>query len=157
MHQPPAVSVSVRASRWTGRLLTMCLLLGGIQTALYFSRNALNTWQSQLLVVGLVVSLGLVYFLIRRREFGDLQWTGDAWQWSAFPLPGNCSLRLHLDFQSLMLISLQHPHDTTVWLWLERGQTTHHWLALRRAIVHTVSAPSRQHHLAAGATTASLP
>ena len=157
MHQPPPVSVSVRASRWTGRLMAVCLLFGLIQTLFFLSRNPFSGWQPVALGAGLLVSFTFAWVFARRSDVGDLQWNGEAWHWSAFPEPGDCSVRLHLDFQTLLLVSLHRPAASTVWLWLERRQTPFHWLSLRRAVVHTVSAPSRPSHTAVKATAVLLP
>ena len=144
MHQPPAVTVSVRVSPLPCRVGSVCLLLGLMQTLLFLSRNPLNSWQPAALVAGLLVSGGFAWVFMRRSDVGDLHWSGDAWHWSAFPEPGDCSVHLHLNFQSLLLVSLHRPGASTVWLWLERGQTPLHWLALRRAVVYTAEKPSRE-------------
>ena len=143
MHHPPAVSFPVRASPWSFRLVATLLLLGLIQVMLFLSRNPLNGWQPAVLGAGLLMSMGLVWFFAQSHNVGELHWSGETWQWLAFSRPGDCSLRLHLDFQFLMLVSLRRSGVSTVWLWLERDQSPLHWLALRRAIVYAAAAPSR--------------
>ena len=119
------------------------ILLGSLQAAIFLKQNSWSIWQSQTIVAVWLASIALVYRLLRRRDAGQLQWTGEVWQWSGFPLAGACVLRLHLDFQMVMLVSLRHREASTIWVWLEREQANQQWLALRRAIVHSVSAPLR--------------
>ncbi len=144
MHYPPAVSVLVPASRWMGRLVLIFILLGSLQTVIFLKQNRWDLWQSQMVFAVLLMSLGVAWHLLRRSDAGKLQWTGEVWQWSGHACTGVGLLRLHLDFQSVMLVSLHSARVPTVWLWLERGQTVHQWFAIRRAIVHSVSAPLRR-------------
>ncbi len=155
MHHPPAVSTWVRASRLTGGLVMIFASLASLQAVIFLTQNSWNTWQSQVIAALLLASIALVLRLSRHRDEGQLQWTGEVWQWSAFPLAGGCVLQLHLDFQVVMLVSLRRPQAATVWLWLERDQIGQKWLAVRRAIVYSVSAQLRHSSTAARATTPS--
>ena len=156
MHHPPAVSTWVRASRWAGGLLMIFASLGILQAVIFLNQISWTIWQSQAVVAVLLTSIALVLRLLRRCDNGQLQWTGEAWQWSAFPLTGDCVLHLHVDFQSVMLVSLRHPEVATVWLWLHKDQAPQKWLAIRRAIVHSVSAALRHPHSATSANSSSL-
>lgn len=120
------------------------MLLGFVQTSVFWSFTPLNSWQPGVLAAGLVVSMGIAWVFGRRRDVGNLQWDGEAWRWSTFSQTGDCFLHQHLDFQSLLLISLRRRGTPTVWLWLERRHMPLHWLALRRAIVHTATASSQR-------------
>lgn len=154
MHHPPAVTVVVSPSRWAGRLVLAIGLLCSVQTALFFSRNTWGGWQSQGMLAGCLLALGLLLVFLRRPDTGELQWNGETWQWSGFSANGLCTLQLHLDFQTLMLVSVRQPTNTTAWLWLERSQMPLQWLAVRRAVVHAALAPARRTYRAAGTSSA---
>ncbi|OYT91172.1 MAG: hypothetical protein CFE43_14500 [Burkholderiales bacterium PBB3] len=100
----------------------------------------------------LLAAVGLAWGWAQRSVKVHLHWDGAQWQWSGFAVSA-CTLQQHLDFQTLMLVSLHHPSGPPVWLWLQRSAQALQWLALRRAVVHATS--PEQVHRARGVVAAS--
>ncbi len=66
---------------------------------------------------------------------GELAWDGASWHFEA---PGctvaGGALRVHMDGQSRLLVSLQGNGGRIQWLWLERRMQPERWADLRRAV-----------------------
>ena len=64
---------------------------------------------------------------------GDLAWDGAVWRFESGSGRAFMGvLRVHMDGQSRLLVSLQG--DRTLWLWLERRMQPERWADLRRAV-----------------------
>ena len=66
---------------------------------------------------------------------GALAWDGAAWCFEAGGRPAaGGTLRVHMDAQSYLLVSLQGSGRSVQWLWLERRMQPGRWADLRRAV-----------------------
>ena len=151
MHHPPEVRFLVDRSPWPRRLGVGLGTLAAMQVGWFLLSNRTLTWQTVAVVISLLVAWGFAWFGTRGVVSSHLHWDGSQWQWSGCA-GGALTLRRHLDFQTLMLVSLQSPRAPTVWLWLQRSQDPLQWLALRRAVVHATS-PEPAHHAMGSAPT----
>ena len=151
MHQPPEVRFLVNASPWPRRVLGMVFMLAVLQVFWFALVSPTLTWRTVAVGTSLLAAVGMAWAWTQRPASGSLHWDGAQWQWSGFPV-GACTLQQHLDFQTLMLVSLHHPSGPPVWLWLQRSTQPFQWLALRRAVVHT--AFPEQVHRTGGAASA---
>ena len=143
MHHPPVVRFQVPASPWPRRLFIVAGLLALIQVLWFVSVNFKPIWQSFLVGVNFVAAMFFSGWRLPRSTHSVLLWDGAQWQWSDFS-GAPCALKRHLDFQSLMLVSLKFGNGRPVWLWLRRAQDPRQWLALRRAVAHATPLESLQ-------------
>jgi hypothetical protein len=132
MHHAPAVSVTVERSAVQGRWLAAALALGLGVGATWLRQSDTPGWSQgwYLLLYLLTAALALRQWYCA--PSGRLQWDGQAWYWSAWPLAAS-DLKVHLDGQNWLLASLQGEAGRTLWLWLERRTDAAAWPALRRA------------------------
>jgi hypothetical protein len=70
---------------------------------------------------------------------GRLRWDGQQWLWSGFGDVPVQKLFVVLDFQRLILVKLQANPLGARWIWLDAPKRDRQWLAMRRAIVGTVT------------------
>ncbi len=152
MHHPPEVRFLADGSPWPQRLTLMVGALALIQVCWFSLLNWEPSWQIAVIGTSFFVAIAWSWLGTQRPNRGHLHWDGLQWQWSGFA-DGACVLKRHIDFQTLMLVSLHRLDGQTVWLWLQRSQDSQHWLALRRAVVHA-TAPG-QAHRTQGSTRAS--
>ena len=138
MHYPPEVRFLVGSSPWPRRLVWMLSALALLQVGWFSSLNWKLDWQMVLVGVCLFLAVAWAWLSTQRPVAGVLRWDGQQWQWSGFA-GGECLLQRHLDFQTVMLVSLHRLDDRPAWLWLQRSQDPQQWLALRRAVVHSTS------------------
>lgn len=141
----------VGGSPWPRRLLCLVGMLAVAQVSWFALSNPLPTWQTAAAGVSLIVALALAWLGTRRLDGGYLHWDGVQWQWSGFA-DSACTLQRHLDFQTLILVSLHRSSGSVVWLWLQRSHDPYQWLSLRRAVIHSTS--PEQVHRANGAAPA---
>lgn len=144
MHHPPVVRFLVPASSWPRRLYVVAGLLALVQVLWFVSLNSKPIWQMALMGVNLLAATFFSWWCLPRSTNGVLHWDGAQWQWSGC-LGAPCALKRHLDFQSLMLVSLNVGSGRRIWLWLQRAQDPRQWLALRRAVAHATPLESSQH------------
>ena len=138
MHHPPEVRFLVGSTPWPRRLAWVLSALALLQVGWFSLSNWTLSWQMGLVGVSFVITLVGAWQTMQSSTHGALRWDGQHWQWSGYA-EGVCQLKRHLDFQKLMLVSLHRPADRPVWLWLQRSHDPYHWLALRRAVVHSTS------------------
>ena len=138
MHHPPEARFLVDGSLWPRRLLGLVGMLAVLQMSWFALSSPTLTWRTVAVGASLLAAVGLACVLAWRSAEGHLHWDGAQWHWSGFAVSA-CTLQQHLDFQTLMLVSLRHPSGPPVWLWLQRAQQPRQWQALRRAVVHTTS------------------
>lgn len=152
MHHPPEVRFSVASSPWPRRFARIAGALAILQVGWFLFLNWKPSWPLALVGTSLLLALGWARLEMQVPTTGTLRWDGQQWQWSDFA-DSACLMQRHLDFQGLMLVSLHRPNGRTVWLWLQRSHDPYHWLALRRAVVHS-TAPGQVHRIQ-GSTQAS--
>ena len=142
MHHPPEVQFLLDGSPLQRRLLVIVGLLAVLEVSWLAISNQLPILQLGALVVCALLAIGWAWFQTPPAVSGNLHWDGVQWHW-----PGHSgsswTLRRHLDLQSVMLVSLQHRGNTSVWLWLHCSQDPDKWQALRRAVVYTTAATHR--------------
>ena len=138
MHHPPEVRLFVSGSPWPRRLLAVVGLLALTQVSWFIFVNGRLMWETVAIGVSFLASIAFAWRWAQGGANGNLYWDGAQWHWSGLP-GGACVLQRHLDFQTLMLVSLRAPQAQPVWLWLQRSHDPRQWLALRRAVVHTTS------------------
>ena len=129
------VRFQVPPSPWPRRLFVVVGLLALIQGLWFFSLNSKPIWQSLLVGFNLLAATFFSWWHLPRSTNSVLHWDGAQWQWSDFS-GATCAVKRHLDFQSLMLVSLKFGNGRPLWLWLRRAQDPRQWFALRRAVAH---------------------
>lgn len=135
MHRAPALSFSVRRSRWHLRLIASLILLA-VVFAGAFLYDQFPPDVRTFVLAGATLATGVLAFLAwQRSPQGVLRWDGRAWYWSGFSDTKACQLSLLMDFQNLVLVSLTTDANRTAWLWLEAQPGDSLWIGLRRAIV----------------------
>jgi hypothetical protein len=133
MHSAPAVGFQTGRSRWHLGAVVLVSVLG------FLSWTAFTTTQAQLVsivvFVCLLFSSGLAILAWRNSPQGLLQWDGQHWSWSLAGDPEPCSLRLVLDFQTVLLVGVKTNRHQSEWLWLEPKSDDSKWVSLRRAVI----------------------
>jgi hypothetical protein len=101
------------------------------------------------------VLFGLLLFVVltalrdwHKSPTGTLQWDGAHWHWRGHADQAPCLLTLHMDWQTVVLVSLRSEDTSTVWLWLESADDALRWKALRRAIVSSRRLDNVEHDTA---------
>jgi hypothetical protein len=133
MHSAPSVSYPVGRSRFLACVLAVLWLTGAALTALSWLRGPLVGWNVAISCAA-VLSAGLMTGQFwRRMPCGELRWDGRGWQG-----PGGSSvprsIRVHLDLQRHLLVSLHGPASAGRWLWLSASSQPDRWNDLRRAV-----------------------
>lgn len=141
MHRPPVVRFAVGRSRWYGRVLLLLWLLGVGVMLTFFSIQAVAIWQVWVWFTALMVGAGVALQGWRSAPTGILLWDGTAWHWSGFFGIAPCTLTLHLDLQTLLIVSVRQHGAPCGWLWLDNATHDREWVALRRAVVDSLRAP----------------
>lgn len=135
-YQAPAVRFGVKRSRalsWGGCALAAA---GAAGLLLWAASGAPKP------IVGLagvaLLWLGCVSVALRFvacMPQGDLAWDGVSWRFEAGGCPSvTGALRVHMDGQSRLLVSLHGKGQPDHWLWLERRMHPERWADLRRAV-----------------------
>ena len=108
----------------------MGLLVGGLWI------HAVTTFGSAQFsfFAALAVVLALACHAWRNTETGQLAWGGESWVWTTAHRAATGLIVVHLDVQSLMVLTLRDDQGQSVWLWVERASDPIGWRALRRAI-----------------------
>ena len=116
----------------------MGLLVGGLWT------HAVTTFGNAqfLFFAALAVVLALACHAWRNTETGQLAWGGESWVWTTSHHAATGLIVVHLDVQSLMVLTLRDDQGQSVWLWVERAADPPHWRALRRALYADKQTPA---------------
>ena len=135
MNGPAALLFMVNRSPCLARVLFFLWGLGLVAMLIFFqaqvpSMESVLAWGCALLLVSV-----LAWRTWRGMPVGFLRWDGAAWYWSGFDDDAPCNLTLHLDFQRLLVVSVQRLGARPVWLWLEAVPGVTGWMPLRRAVV----------------------
>jgi hypothetical protein len=132
MHHAPAVSFTVERSAVYGRWLAAALALGLGVGAAWLRQSDTTGWPQGLYLLLYLLTSALALRQWYRAPTGRLQWDGQAWYWSTWPAAAR-ALKVHLDGQNWLLVSLHGEAGRTLWLWVERRTDAATWPALRRA------------------------
>lgn len=137
----PAVRYPFGRSRGLGGCLAVVAVCGLASVGAWLLLGTADAHAPIKAVVGLgtwVLSAAAAWHGWRAMPAGNLSWDGAQWLLDG-ETPARQQLvqgwpQVHLDLQSIMLLSLQPAQGRAVWLWLERGRDPTQWPALRRAI-----------------------
>ena len=134
MHSAPAVSYPVGRSRLHGWLV-LGLGLGACLTGVLWLRqiDAVG-WRQWLFAAVLLGASGTTAMAWRRSAQGILRWDGQTWHWTGAVALTQAVLRVHLDGQFFLLLSLRSDTGKRLWLWPERRLDVTRWSALRQAV-----------------------
>jgi hypothetical protein len=151
MYNAPAVRFPVARSQLAASGLVLIWAVGalaGVGLAVTASQPA---WLLPA-VVALCLAVGFAALSHwRSSPVGTLLWDRKQWAFAPSQLGANASMTLddvsvHLDFQSMMLVSFRPPTGRRLWFWLENRKIEHEsgreagrksgrsWRALRRAV-----------------------
>ncbi len=135
MHRAPAVNFPVKRSRWHARLIIgMCLLALATLFAFAWGQTPLDV-RVLVLVVAIFAASSVAFIGWKKSPQASLRWDGQHWYWSGFTASPVCHLRLWMDFQLVVLVSIAAEGHSPAFLWLEATPDTASWKPLRRAIV----------------------
>ena len=134
MHSAPAVIYPVGRSRFQGWLLGLLGLGGAIAGLLWRYQSEPAGWRQWLFALTLICACALAADAWRRSPRGSLRWDGQAWSWTSVDRSACGVLAVHLDLQSLLLLSLRLDCGARIWFWPQRGTEVTAWNALRRAV-----------------------
>jgi hypothetical protein len=121
----------------------IALLTSAVVTMLAFSllqtqsQVQASAMASTVLIATLVALTGWY-----RSTPGILLWDGQHWHWSGFGDRSKCVASLKMDWQRVVLVTLQCEGRPVLRLWLDACADIHHWNALRRAIVSSQGVPT---------------
>jgi hypothetical protein len=159
MRYPPAVTVQLRRSRWYG---AFAVLLASVLIALYAvwtSASGRFDLENAAWMLGAVSAACALLYDAFKTVDGQLSYSQGQWVWRSSGGRGSAgsevtgTLRMHLDLQRYMLVSLSaqpttthFSYSTVHWFHLEASCIDKHagsgtWLALRRAIFAATPAP----------------
>jgi len=141
MHRPPSVSHCVKRTATQGWTLVFFWVVGALVAATFLVDQGQWSWRGALLIAAnLVVGL-LEFWAWRHVPVGVLRWDAKSWHWNDGRGMTPCHLRLQLDFQHMLLVSVRCTGRPAAWLWLEKGADDPNWIALRRAVVSSDKHP----------------
>lgn len=126
------------SSDFLGFLLLSIWLTGLTTGFLWWSAGGQPAWQAVLLLVfslgaGLVALSGLRSWVTT----GELVWDGQHWRHETADSQTTLTLRrvsVMLDLQFVLVLKLEHQARAASWVWVQRVQSAHKWLCLRRAL-----------------------
>lgn len=139
MHNAPAVNFPVGRPVFFGVVLGLLWTIGAVAAGYVASLQS----QAPLVVPGvlaLCVAVAAGAFIQwRKTPNGTLGWDRDQWSFvsaqSTSKLPVALDgVSVHLDFQSVMLVSFSNRDGDRMWLCLDGAADKQRWRALRRAI-----------------------
>ena len=140
MHSAPTVNYPVGRSHLQVCLLLFLGVLGVVTVFLWSWVADAMAWRQYVCLATLLASSGLAFQCWHQTPKGFLHWDGLVWRFTSDQDEVIGSPVVHLDFQSLMLISLQQVPGNRLWLWPERRTDVSRWLGLRRALFSRVAA-----------------
>jgi toxin CptA len=138
MHSAPSVSYPVGRSRFQGACLALVLLISAVTGWLWLDATAVPGWRMGVFcVVWLMTGVAAIHAWWVTPQ-GNLSLDGQEWHWKTADEVRSGLLRVHLDLQGTLLLSLETPLHSRVWLWPERHAQAARWLALRQAVFSRV-------------------
>jgi phage shock protein PspC (stress-responsive transcriptional regulator) len=134
MHDAPPVNYLIGRSRFQGSLVGLTFL-GGVMAGIawHFQANP-DHWREWFFATALVAVCVVAWCAWRLTPSGELRWDGELWCWTSAGVSRFGVLAIHLDLQSLMVLSLRTDDGFRVWLWPERRNDPARWSDLRRAV-----------------------
>lgn len=139
MHSAPTVSYPVGRSRFQGQLMGVLLALGGLAGAGWWSVVDTPGWRQGLFFATLILTGMVAVQAWWRSPVVVLAWDGETWRCNGGGVSMVGQVRLHLDLQFCILLCLHSDDAERLWLWTERRTAPAAWLALRRALVSSVT------------------
>ena len=134
MHSAPAVSYPVGRSRFQGSLVGLAGLAGTV-TGLFWYRQADPVgWRQALFAMTLLAVCSVAVQSWRRSPQGYLGWDGQAWSWTRADGSVCGLVKVHLDLQFCLVLSLRTDSGSRLWIWPERRAELALWHALRCAV-----------------------
>lgn len=139
MYNAPAVNFPVVRSGGFGVVLGLLWATGAIAAGYVASLRSQAPWVVPGVLVLCVASAAAAFIQWRKSPNGTLGWDRDHWSFasvqgtSKIPLPLD-DVSVHLDFQSVMLVSFSKRTGRRLWFWLESAADQGRWRILRRAI-----------------------
>jgi len=140
MHLAPEVNFSVKRSRWHARLIVGASLLGLLVFAAFARDQMLLDVRTGVMALAMLIASTTALIGWKHSVQGNLRWDGQHWYWSGFSGNPVCCLRMVMDFQSALLVTVRAEAQASIFLWLEAPPSDAIWKALRRAIVSSQSA-----------------
>ena len=138
MHHPPDAQFSVDTHVWADSVVFAFSVLAVLQTSWFFMVEGYPFGGLGAAVTLCFVACTAAWLWTARRSRGVLRWGNLQWQWSGSP-GANCGVRLHLDFQKLLLVCVHCESNRPVWLWFHASENPGEWLPFRRALVYSSS------------------
>lgn len=141
MHRPPAVSFQVGRSRWHARVVLagVLLALASLCAMAWAASVEFSAWALRVQAILLLLTAASAAWAWHRSPAGILRWDGEHWLWVTSQDTPVSRVRIVLDFQRVVLVSLQGTGRYSLFVWLEQapGGPPKTWHALRRALVHS--------------------
>lgn len=134
MHGPPAVAFRFNRSPQPAFLLAFVACLTLFMLGLVWFHTFAWTW---IALVLLALSLNAhAWSRWWKSPEGVLQWGGEQWSWTGWPLSPACSVQWVYDFQTWGLVKIENEKRQSHWLCLHKGTTSDaKWQAIRRALL----------------------
>jgi len=135
-YHAPALRFHVGRSRFLWRGVLAMAVAGGLALLGWSYESA---QPSAMVLAGAALlwlaCTGVALRFVRHLPQGILAWDGAAW---SLEIPGQPlftgQLRVHMDAQTRLLLSLRGEGRAVHWLWLERSMHGACWMDLRRAV-----------------------
>lgn len=144
MHRAPAVTFSVKRSRWQLRGVACLSLLALVCLAVFVQGQPEPDARSGVLALTMCVTSGLALLGWKHAPSGSLRWDGQYWHWSGFAADPACRVGLRMDFQRVVVVCITAASCAPVILWLEAANPGDpNWRALRRALVSSQARPGK--------------
>ena len=149
-HAPSVVYPVGRSHFWAWLLCGLALALAALLAAAW---RGLAPWQAGGLALGGALWAGWAWRSATRAPHGWLRCSGSAragapddtgWAWVGGPAAGEAgapldSLRVVLDLQQRLLLEARGLAGVPRWIWVEAARAPADWLALRRALLASLS------------------
>ena len=140
MHSAPAVSYPVGRSRFQAGLLLALGMSGVLSGLLWGEPSGLSSGRQLVFTLLFFAAWLNAANAWRRSPAGHLRWDAKAWSWMAEQTKPCAGLKVHLDLQFCLLVSVVLRDGKRMWFWPERRADGLQWPALRRAVFCTPSA-----------------
>ena len=134
MHSAPAVSYPVGRSRFQAGLLLALGLSGVLSGVLWFDPPGPFSWRHFVFAFLFFAAWLHAVNAWRHSPAGCLRWDGQAWSWKSDQTKPCAALKVHLDLQFFLVVTVVLEDGKCWWLWPERRADELQWTALRRAV-----------------------
>jgi hypothetical protein len=137
LHNAPPVAYPLGRSFFLGGLLFGVWLAGVGLTLAWGWLGGASGVQSAVAGAVVLASGAMAAISWKNSPRGQLIWDGQLWRWkSASYQTGAADYELFViaDIQRCLLLRLENPAGTSLWLWAERHAAPERWLDLRRGV-----------------------